>query len=317
MAPAPLVLQTAALPIDPKPFLPGVELVRVDGRAELERKIGEADGLLCLLVDPVDAALLARGERLRVVGNYAVGVDNVDVAEATRRGIAVVHTPDVLTDATADLTMALLLGLCRRLPEGEAALRGGRWTGFDPAWLLGTDLAGKTLGLVGLGRIGRAVARRARGFGLHIVYSGHREVPGEDARFVSLDELLATSDFVSLHCPLTSETRGLMDATRFARMKPGAILVNTARGAIVDEDALAAALESGHLGGAALDVFAREPHVPERLQRAPNTLLLPHLGSATRGTRARMVELCARGVAEVLAGRRPANLVDKSVEVRA
>jgi glyoxylate reductase len=312
----PRVLLTSPLPVDPASFLPGVEVVAVGDRAELEAALPGADGLMCLLVDTVDADLLARAPRLRVVGNYAVGVDNIDVAEATRLGIAVVNTPDVLTDATADLTMALLLGFARRLAEGEAALRAGAWHGFDPTWMLGMDLAGKTLGLVGFGRIGRAVARRARGFGLKIAYASNRQVDEPGCAFMTLPELLARADFLSLHVPLTPATRGLIDADKLALMKPGAVLINTARGGCVDEDAVAAALESGHLGGAALDVFVREPHVSPRLLKAPRALLLPHLGSATKGTRARMVELCARGVGEVLAGRRPTNLVEPSVTIR-
>jgi glyoxylate reductase len=248
---------------------------------------------------------------LRVVANYAVGVDNVDIAAATARGVAVANTPDVLVEATADFTFALLLAAARRLGEGERMVRAGEWRGWTPELLLGSDVAGKTLGIVGMGRIGRAVARRARGFSMPVIYSRGKD---PDAREVSFDELLATSDVISLHCPLTPETRGLIDARALAAMKPGAILVNTARGAIVDDGALAAALESGRLGGAGLDVFTDEPRIDPRLLAARRAVLAPHLGSATTNARIRMAELCVTAVRDVLAGRRPPNLVN---EVRA
>ena len=318
--PAPRVLLTSPLAADVRTWLPPevAEVVPVSGRAELEREIATAEGLICLLSDTIDAALLARAPRLRVIGNHAVGFDNVAVAEATRRGIVVCNTPDVLTSATADLTFALLLAAARRLPEAEALVREGGWTGWSPTQLLGADLGGRTLGLIGFGRIAQAVARRARGFDLHVTYHSRTRASAElenylDATWKPMNELLSESDFVSLHCPLTPETRGLIGAAELARMKRDAFLINTARGACVDEDALAAALEAGHLGGAALDVYSDEPCVPARLLRAPRTLLLPHVGSATRGARARMAELCARGVAAVLAGARPRNVVNPEV----
>ncbi len=316
--PAPRVLLTVPLASDLMSILGGAEIVQVTERAELEALLPSADALVCLLSDRLDAPTIARGTRLRVIANYAVGFDNVDVNEATRRGVVVCNTPDVLTDATADLTMALLLAAARRLPEGEAMVRTGAWVGWSPEQMLGADLAGKTVGLIGFGRIGQAVARRARGFGLRVIYHARSRAPGDvetplEAARVELNELLAVSDFVSLHCPLTPETRGLIGPAELARMKPEAFLINTARGACIDEDALAAALESGHLAGAALDVFADEPNVPARLLRAPRTLLLPHVGSATGGTRRRMAELCVRGVAAVLAGERPKNVVNPQV----
>ena len=316
MSPPARVVLTATLAADVRPWLgEGADLIQVDGRAALEAAVADADGLICLLSDRIDAALLERAPRLRVVANHAVGFDNVDVAAATRRGVVVCNTPDVLTEATADLTFALLLAAARRLPEGEAMVREGHWVGWSPTMLLGADLSGKTLGLIGFGRIGQAVARRARGFDLRVVYAARSRVAEARERELGatrreLDQLLEESDFVSLHCPLTAETRGLLGAARIARMKPTAFLINTARGACVDEDALAAALERGHLAGAALDVFSAEPDVPASLRRAPRTLLLPHLGSATLGARARMAELCARGVAAVLAGERPPNVVN-------
>ncbi len=316
--PAPRVLLTAPLAADVRAWLPAAEVVPVNGREHLEAEIPGAAALICLLSDTIDAPLMARAPRLRVIANHAVGFDNVAVAEATRRGIVVCNTPDVLTDATADLTMALLLAASRRLAEGEALVRSGGWTGWSPTQLLGADVSGKTLGLVGFGRIAQAVARRARGFDLRLIYhSRSRAAPEVEAKlgasWESLGDLLSESDFVSLHCPLTAETRGLIGAAELARMKPDALLINTSRGACVDEDALAAALECGRLGGAALDVYSEEPRVPGRLVQAPRTLLLPHLGSATRGARTRMAELCARGVAAVLAGEQPKNIVNPEI----
>ncbi len=254
-----------------------------------------------------------------MVANYAVGHDNIDHAAAAARGVLVANTPDVLTEATADLAFALLLAAARRLGEGERLVRSGGWQGWSPTLLQGVEVAGGTLGIIGLGRVGRAVARRAHGFGMQVIATGHGDrpatAPGIEA--VSLDELLARADFVSVHTPLTAETRHLIDAAALARMRPRAVLVNTARGEVVDEAALADALERGHLAGAALDVFAGEPAVDPRLLAAPRLVLTPHLGSATAGARARMGELCASAVAAVLAGQRPPNLVPPPREVRA
>lgn len=272
----------------------------------------EADALVCLLGDRVDDAVLAAAPRLRVVANYAVGYDNVDVAAATARGVIVTNTPGVLTEATADFTWALLLATARRLGEGERLVRAGAWRGWTPELLLGLELGGRTLGLIGAGRIGRAVARRARGFGMRVLAAdtrGPRDGADDELTWVGLPTLLAEADVVSLHCPLTPATRGLIDGAALARMKPGAILVNTARGGCVDEDAVAAALERGHLGGAGLDVFAHEPAISPRLMAAPRTVLAPHLGSATTTTRVRMAELCIAAVRDVLAGREPPNRV--------
>jgi glyoxylate reductase len=257
----------------------------------------EADGLLCLLTDRIDAELLDACPNLRVVSNMAVGVDNVDLEAAAARGIAVGNTPDVLTDATADLTMALLLAAARRLPEGIAAVRDGAWGPWRPSWLLGLELRGARLGIVGMGRIGRAVAARARAFGMEVLHAGR---PGTGG-FV---ETLAAADVLSLHCPLTPETRHLIDAAALATMKRGAILLNTARGAIVDQDALAEALRLGHLRAAALDVTDPEPLAPDHpLLSAPNLIVLPHLGSATHATRERMAELAVANLEAGLAGR--------------
>ena len=312
------VVATTHLPGDPARLLDGHTWIGPAAgedawpRARWLAEVRTADALVCLLSDRIDDAALAAAPRLRVVANYAVGVDNVDVAAATERGIAVANTPDVLVEATADFTFALLLAAARRLGEGERLVRGGGWRGWTPELLLGADAGGRTLGIVGLGRIGRAVARRARGFAMTVLHHGGR-APEDDpglAASVPLDELLAQSDFVSLHCPLTPSTRGLIDAAALAAMRPGAFLVNTARGAIVDEPALAAALERGHLGGAGLDVFVGEPTIDPRLLAAPRLVLAPHLGSATTNARIRMAELCTHAVRDVLAGRRPANLVN-------
>jgi glyoxylate reductase len=316
-----LVVSSAALPIDIRPLLgPGVS-ARVPERGSLSRaallaEIAGADALISLLDVRVDEELLSRAPQLRVVANCAVGFDNVDLAAATRRGVVVTNTPDVLTSATADFTFALLLGAARRLAEGDALVRGGGWRGWSLDLLVGADVGGRTLGIVGLGRIGCAVARRARGFAMPILYAGPRPVAaaGElGARHVPLPELLEASDFVSLHVPLSPATRHIIDAAALARMKPTAILVNTARGACVDEAALAAALERGALAAAGLDVFAAEPAVHPGLLASPRALLAPHVGSATHSARGRMAELCGLAVAAVLSGQRPQHVVNPQV----
>jgi len=273
-------------------------------RAALEAGVAEAEGLLCLLTDPVDAGLLAAAPRLRVVSSCSVGLDHVDLAAATARGIPVGHTPGVLTETTADLTLALMLAAARRVVEADRLVRGGAWTEWRPDLLLGRDLHGATVGLIGLGAIGQAVARRLSGFGCRLLgwtRSG-RTVPGVEP--ASLDGLLAGSDFVSLHVALTPETRGLLDPARLARMKPGAILVNAARGGLVDETALAARLRSGALAAAGLDVFDREPLPPSSpLLGVENVVLSPHIGSASVGTRIRMADLAVENLLAGLEGR--------------
>jgi glyoxylate reductase len=308
----PRVVVTSPLAIDVRPLLAGHDVFGGDRRlerAELLRAVADADALICLLSDRVDEELLAAAPRLRVVADHAVGVDNIDLGACARRGVAVAHTPDVLTDATADLAFALVLAVARRVVEGDALARSGTWGGWEPGQLLGADVAGRTLGLVGFGRIGQAVARRGLGFGMRVLYAAPTPRPVAGATHAPLDQLLEEADFVSLHCPLTPATRGLIGAAELARMKPTAILVNTARGPIVDEAALAAALRAGRLAGAGLDVYAEEPRVPEALRAEPRAVLLPHIGSATHTARARMAELCAEAVREILAGGRPANLV--------
>jgi lactate dehydrogenase-like 2-hydroxyacid dehydrogenase len=261
---------------------------------ELRDRVAGAEGLLCLLTDRIDAALLDAAPSLRVISNYAVGADNIDVAAAKARGIAVGYTPDVLTDATADLALALLLAIARRLPEGMAAVRDGEWKTWEPDWLLGRDVHGATLAIVGPGRIGRAVARRAEGFGMEVLLVG-RDDPLEPA--------LARANFVSLHAPLTDETRRFVDEGFLGAMKTTAYLVNTARGGLVDQDALARALRERTIAGAALDVTDPEPLPPDHpLLEAPNLIVLPHLGSATDATRERMADLAVDNLLAGLAG---------------
>lgn len=280
--------------------------------------LSDADALVCLLLDRIDDAVLARAPKLRVIANCAVGYDNIDIAAATRRGIAVTNTPDVLTVATAELTLALMFAAARRLPEGEALVRSGRWPGWRLDQLIGQPIAGRTLGIVGMGRIGRAVAERGAALGMHVVYSGRRDVTTAfPARRVPVDELFAVADVLSLHCPLTPETQKLVNAERLARMKPTAIVINTARGPIVDDEALADALEAGRLFAAGLDVFDGEPEIHPRLLAAPRVVLAPHLGSATTEARTQMAQLCADGVLAVLGGTRPDNLVNRDVALAA
>ncbi len=270
-----------------------------------------ADGLLCMLTDRIDAGLLAACPRLQALSSCSVGVDHVDLAAATARGLPVGHTPGVLTETTADLAFALLLALARRVPEAERWLRAGSWTPqrrWEPDLLLGRDVHGATLGVVGVGAIGRAVARRARGFGMRVLgWSRHpkREAADEGVHFVDLERLLADADFVSLHVALTPQTRHLVDAAALARMKPGSCLVNTSRGEVVDEAALAEALAAGRLGGAALDVFEQEPLAPDSpLLGLKGLVLTPHIGSASVATRRRMAELSVENLLAGLAGRR-------------
>lgn len=276
---------------------------------ELITIIAEADGVITLLTDPVTRKVLEANPNLRAVSNYAVGVDNIDLAAARELGITVTNTPGVLTEATADLTMALLLASARRVVEGDRMLRRGEFHGWEPLMMLGSSLQGKRLGIVGLGRIGTAVARRARGFGLEVAYTSRKSRPALeqelDASRLDLDELLATSDFISIHAPLTSDTRHLIGAEAFSKMKPGAILINTARGPIVDESALADALIAGRIRGAALDVFENEPAVEPRLLALDNVVLLPHLGSATEETRSEMARIAAENLTAVLEGQPP------------
>lgn len=264
---------------------------------ELLSRARGAEGLLCLLTDRIDRDLIESAPALRVISNYAVGSDNVDIGAAQERGILVGVTPDVLTGATADMAFALLLASARRLLEADSEARRGEWLTWEPARLLGRDVHGATLGIVGMGRIGRAVAERARGFGMRVVHTGR-------SGGMALDDLLAESDYVSIHCPLTPETRGLIGERELRLMRPTATLVNTARGAIVDTEALVSALEEGRIAGAALDVMEPEPPQSDHpLLAAPNLTIAPHVGSATHAARERMADLAVDNLLAGLAGR--------------
>ncbi|MDK2925192.1 MAG: glyoxylate reductase [Bacillota bacterium] len=284
-------------------------------REVLLKEVADCDALVPLLTDRVDGELLDRAPHLKVVANYAVGYDNIDVPACTARGVLVTNTPGVLTETTADLAFALILATARRLVEADKFLRAGKWKTWGPMLLLGQDVYGATLGLVGLGRIGAAVARRARGFNMKILYySRHRQEALEKelgVEYVSFDELLRRSDFISIHVPLTAETRHLFNAEAFAKMKPTAVLVNTARGPIVDEAALYAALKTGRIAAAGLDVMDPEPPRPDNpLLTLDNVILLPHIGSASIATRTRMATMAAENAAAVLRGELPPNLVN-------
>lgn len=268
-------------------------------RDELAGALRESDGVLCTVTDRIDDGVLATEPlRTRILANFGVGYNHIDIGAAASRGVIVTNTPGVLTDATADLAMTLILMTARRTGEGERELREGRWTGWRPTHLMGTAVNGRTLGIIGLGRIGSALARRAsRGFGMRVRYHNSRPVPARVAREAgaspagSLDDLLAESDFISLHCPATPETYHLIDTARLARMRRGAFLINTARGDVVDEAALVDALRDGVIAGAGLDVYENEPRVHPGLLRLPGVVLLPHLGSATIEARTAMGQM--------------------------
>ncbi len=291
-------------------------------RELLLRGVPGVDAILCLLTETIDGAVMdAAGSRLRVISNMAVGFDNIDVSAATERGIVVTNTPDVLTDATADLTWALILSVVRRVVEGDRMVREGRFVRWGPFLLLGRTVAGATLGIVGMGRIGQAVARRAMGWDMRVLYTRARgpltpeEIPA-GARWEHqpvLDELLREADIVSLHVPLDSRTHHLIGARELALMRPGVYLVNTSRGPVVDEAALVESLRSGHLGGAGLDVYEREPELEPGLAGLDNVVLLPHLGSATVETRGRMAELAVRNAIAVVRGEPAQHVVNPEV----
>jgi glyoxylate reductase len=277
---------------------------------ELDELLQGCDGAITLLTDHIDGSVLDRHPSLRVISNFAVGYDNVDVAAADRRGVAVTNTPGVLDDATADLTMALILAATRRLAEGDRLVRSGRDWNWGMGFMLGSSLQGRLLGIVGLGGIGKWVAQRARAFGMEIAYHQRSPAPAEveaalGARRLPLDELFATADVISLHCPLTPETHHLIGAAELEAMKPSAVIVNAARGPIVDEAALAEALAEGRIAAAGLDVYEHEPRVEPRLLELDNVVLSPHLGSATVETRTAMAELAARNAISVLSGQGP------------
>ncbi|MDB4339067.1 D-glycerate dehydrogenase [bacterium] len=289
-------------------------------KTEIIQGVRDADGLLCLLTDTIDDEILAAGSNLKVVSNFAVGFNNIDVASATRRKIPVTNTPGVLTDSTADMTWALLMDAARRVSEGDRLVRSGTWSGWGPLQLLGADISGATLGLVGLGRIGKAVARRAMGFEMNVKYWNRTRLSTEEesrlgVEYASLKDLLAESDYVSVHVALNEATRHLIGAGEFESMKPTACLINTARGPIVDEKALVAALQSGKISRAGLDVYEREPSLEPELSEMDNVVLAPHLGSATIGTRTKMGNMAVENCLMVCAGDRPVNLVNPDAYV--
>jgi glyoxylate reductase len=278
-------------------------------RSELLALVADVDAMVCPLMVEVDEELLDAAPDLRVVANVAVGYDNVDVGAATERGVLVTNTPEVLDDTTADLAFALILAASRRLSDAERWLRAGEWEGSDLHQWLGVDIHGATLGIVGYGRIGRAVARRARGFAMTVLH--HTRTPtGEDGWVEELEELLDRSQIISLHVPLTEQTRQMIGARELELLGSSGVLVNTARGEVLDEDALADALESGTIFAAGLDVHADEPGVHPRLLRTPNTVLLPHIGSASHATREEMARLAQRSARDALAGSVPDNTVN-------
>jgi lactate dehydrogenase-like 2-hydroxyacid dehydrogenase len=273
--------------------------------AELRERVSGKDALVTMLTERIDAATIDAGSQLKIIANVAVGYNNIDVRHAQASGIIVTNTPDVLTESVADFTWALILAVTRRLSEGERLIRRGEWKGWAFDFMLGTELTGKQLGLIGLGRIGRAVARKAPAFGMRVAYTTRHESDVPGARALPLDQLLNTSDVVSLHVPLTPDTRHLIDRRALARLKRSAYLVNTSRGPVVDEAALAWALREHLLAGAALDVYEEEPVVHPDLLRLENVLLVPHLASGTTETRTAMADLAAENVRAVLAGRPP------------
>ncbi len=287
-------------------------------RQEILRGVRGVDGLLCLLTDRIDTEIMeTAGPRLKVISNHAVGVDNVDVAAATARGIPVGNTPGILTEATADMTFALLLAAARRVVEGDRLVKTGGWKTWGPGFMLGADLVGRTLGIVGFGRIGRAVARRASGFGMRILFTDPSQAmpePGVSAKQVDLDKLLQESDFVSLHTPLTDQTRGLINTDTLGRMKPIAVLVNTSRGPVVDQEALFDALSAKRIFAAALDVTVPEPlPVNHPLLSLDNCIIVPHIASASWQSRQRMSRMAAENLIAGLKGEKLPNCVNLEV----
>jgi glyoxylate reductase len=283
----------------------------------------DADAILSMITEKIDASVIARAPRLRVISNLAVGVDNIDLEAATRAGIAVGHTPGVLTDATADLSFGLLMATARRIAEADRHVRAGKWRTWGPMTMLGRDIHDATLGIIGWGAIGQAMARRAAGFGMRILYLDHRNArpvrnsPPSSAKRVTLPRLLAESDFVSLHVPLTRETHHMLGPREFAQMKPGAILINTARGPVVDQDAMVRALKSGVLGGVGLDVTDPEPIARrDPLLRLGNVVITPHIGSASTVTRQRMAAMAVDNILDVFAGRHPRWCANARVRLR-
>jgi glyoxylate reductase len=286
-------------------------------KEELFQRIKDKEGLVCLLTEKVNEELLVAAPKLRIAANVAVGYDNIAVADCTKRGVVATNTPGVLDETTADFAWTLLMAVARRLGEGEALARSGEWKGWDLDQLVGADVWGKTIGLVGFGRIGRAVARRAAGFQMKVIYNDAVRVPldverGFHAEYRDLSALLGEADFVSVHVPLLPETRGLFNAKTFSQMKPTSFLINTSRGPVVDEAALVQALESKKIAGAALDVYEHEPLIHAGLKR-PNVVLAPHIASASLETRTKMACMAAENVTALFKGRRPPNILNPEV----
>ncbi|MDO9534489.1 MAG: D-glycerate dehydrogenase [Bacillota bacterium] len=287
-------------------------------RNELKELLFDASALLCMLNDTVDEAILKGAPKLKIVSNLAVGTNNVDLKACTRMGIVVTNTPGVLTEATADLTFALLLAVTRRIVEGDRFIRDGKFDGWDPLLFVGGDLYGKTLGIIGMGRIGQAVARRARGFGMKIVYNNRKPVSEETARlleasYAPLEEVIRQADFLTLHLPYYPEVHHLINGERLKIMKPGAYLINTARGAHLDEKSLVEHLKEKRIAGAALDVFENEPELAPSLTGLDNVVLVPHLGSASAHTRKKMAVMAAESICDLLDGRKPERVVNREV----
>ena len=283
-------------------------------KEELLRRVKEKDGLVCLLTERVNDELLRAAPKLRIAANVAVGFDNIDLPACTKRGVVATNTPGVLDETTADFAWTLMMAVARRVGEGEALARSGAWKGWDLDQLVGTDVWGKTLGVVGFGRIGRAMARRAVGFQMKVIYTDAIQAPADvekelKAEYRDLNALLAEADFVSVHVPLTGDTRGLFDVARLSKMKPTAFLINTSRGPVVDEAALVYALESGKLAGAALDVYEQEPFIHSGLKR-PNVVLAPHIASASLETRTKMAVIAAENVVAFFKGKKPGSMLN-------
>lgn len=320
----PKVFVTAQIPDE------GLELLQRDcdmtvnekegalARQELIDGIGCGDAVLSMLSDAITEDVLNACTNLRVIANYAVGYNNIDINAATKRGIIVTNTPGVLTEATADLAWALLMDVARRVTEGDRMTRAGKFTGWAPKLLLGYDVHSTTLGIIGFGRIGQSMARRAKGFNMRVLYHQRNHVQENvenefNATYVPLDELLKNSDFISLHCPLTPETKYLIGEKQISIMKPNAVLINTARGPVVDEKALVRALEEKRIFGAGFDVYENEPKLSEGLAELDNVVLAPHIGSASFATRAKMSVMAAQSILDVLSGKTPKHVVNKDV----
>jgi len=312
------IFLTRRLPEEGMKLLEGHDLEVYEGDAppskeEIVERVKGKDGLICLLTDRIDADVMAASSRLKIIANYAVGVDNIDIEEATRRGILVTNTPGVLTETVADLTWAIMMAVARRIVEGDEFTRAGKFKGWAPLLMLGDDIHGKTLGIIGAGRIGQAVAKRASGFNMRILYYSRKrkeEMEKMGAKYTDIQTLLKESDFVSLHVPLTDETYHMIGEKELRMMKKNAYLINTARGKCVDEESLVKALKEGWIRGAALDVFEREPEIHPELKKLKNVVLTPHIGSASHETRSRMAIMVAENVLAALEGKIPPNCLN-------